>query len=107
MVSFQSWQGRTISNRREAGRRFGIATTTDQTKAKVAEMNHAIEKPPFPNLLPLTISDAKNLASGLLKENPDLSLAVDAIRSQDALGVLVLMSALRERINELRSSNNE
>ena len=70
-------------------------------------MNHAIEKPPFPNLLPLTISDAKNLASGLLKENPDLSLAVDAIRSQDALGVLVLMSALRERINELRSSNNE
>lgn len=68
-------------------------------------MNPPIEKPPFPNLLPLTISDAKNLAPGLLKENPDLTLAVEAIKSQDALGVLVLMSALRERISELRSSN--
>ena len=51
----------------------------------------------------MTISDAKVLAPSLLNGNDDLRLAVDAIRTQDALGVLVLMSALRDRIHELRT----
>jgi hypothetical protein len=51
----------------------------------------------------MTISDAKVLAPALLKDNEDLRLAVEAIRTQDALGVLVLMSALRDRIHELRT----
>ncbi len=61
------------------------------------------ELPPFPNVIPMTISDAKVLAPALLKDNEDLRLAVEAIRTQDALGVLVLMSALRDRIHELRT----
>ena len=68
-------------------------------------MSQATEHPPLPNLIPLTISDAKNLAPGLLKDNPDLRLAYDAIMTQDALGVLILMSALRDRLAELRDSN--
>lgn len=68
-------------------------------------MSQTTEHPPFPNVVPLTISDAKNLAPGLLKDNPDLRLAYDAIMQQDPIGVLVLMSALRDRLAELRSGN--
>lgn len=66
-------------------------------------MNNSTEQPPFPNVIPMTVSDAKVLAPSLLNGNDDLRLAVDAIRTQDALGVLVLMSALRDRIHELRT----
>jgi|688.fasta_scaffold57123_6 hypothetical protein len=65
------------------------------------------EHPPFPEVIPMTISDAKVLAPAILKDNPELRLAVDAIYNQDALGVLVLMSALRDRINQLRKPFNE
>jgi hypothetical protein len=68
-------------------------------------MSQTTEHPPFPNVVPLTISDAKNLAPGLLKDNPDLRLAYDAIMHQDPIGVLVLMSALRDRLAELRGGN--
>ena len=70
-------------------------------------MNKAREQPPFPDVLPLTISDAKVLAPSLLKDNEDLRLAVVAINSQDALGVLVLMSALRDRIEQLRNQPHD
>ena len=66
-------------------------------------MSEATEQPPIPNVSPLTLSDAKVLAPALLRDNESLRLAVEAIENQDALGVLVLMSALRDRIKEMRT----
>lgn len=65
-------------------------------------MSEATEQPPIPNVSPLTLSDAKLLAPALLRDNESLRLAVEAIQGQDAIGVLILMSALRDRIKEMR-----
>jgi hypothetical protein len=51
----------------------------------------------------MTISDAKALAPMLMEQNEGLRQAVEAIETQDVLGVLVLMAYLRERVQQIRS----
>jgi hypothetical protein len=63
----------------------------------------APEQAPFPEIMPMTISDAKALAPMLMEQNEGLRQAVEAIENQDVLGVLVLMAYLRERVQQIRS----
>jgi hypothetical protein len=62
----------------------------------------ASEQPPFPEIMPMTISDARALAETLMEQNDGLRQAVEAIKTQDVLGVLVLMAFLRERVQHIR-----
>jgi len=66
-------------------------------------MTQATEQPPFPEILPMTLADAKAVAPMLMEKNEGLRLAVEAIQTQDVLGVLVLMAFLRERAQQIRS----
>jgi hypothetical protein len=63
-----------------------------------------LEQSPFPEVMPMTLADARALAPSLMAENDGLRYAVEAIQTQDVLGVLVLMAYLRERIRDIRSN---
>jgi hypothetical protein len=63
-----------------------------------------LEQAPFPEVMPMTLADARALAPSLMAENDGLRCAVEAIQTQDVLGVLVLMAYLRERIRDIRSN---
>lgn len=66
------------------------------------------ELPPFPNHLgPMTLSDARVLLPSIMEDDPELAEFVEAIRTQDAFQLLLIMAACVERVEAINSEVSE